>query len=879
MLMGSNSPRLARRALLFGVLLLTWSVFADWLVAAVWPGAPSWPGLGVKALLLMGLASPLFFLLAQQTPENKPAPPSHPVSFPLSDDCLQRLVTRYACLTEINQAMVRCATREELLNAVCQTFVGKTGMVGALVYSWHLPPLTSGVATALLVSLQNRYDDAFAPLVTEIRAGRKVVFNDLLSKAPLPSWPGVFLPLGTRSLAAYPLRQGDKILAAVAVFSDHSDWFDPDMCALLDSLMVDITFCLDHLDQEASRQTAESELRRSRGKLERAEAIAHVGYWERRPDGFVDWSNETFRIFGLEPQATQVSFNALLDMIYPEDRAKVQNAYEQCFAGIAPYDVEYRIQTSDGRLRRLHSQGGLYSQTPEGPTIFGAVLDVTETRQALEALRKSEESLAMAVEAASLGLWDARLADASLSVNGEFAAMLGYRHEEFSGLSYDGMKALVHPDDREPLMQAIRGHIDGRQAYFEVECRLQHQAGHWIWVQGRGRVTEWGEDGQPRRLSGTQIDITDRKESDDLLRLLYRAVEQCPASIVITDIDGSIQYVNRRFTEVTGYRRDEALGKNPRIIKSGNTPDNVYQEMWSTIKAGGTWVGRLENRRKNGDYYWESAIIQGITTERGEVMNFLAIKEDITDRVAAERKIRELQATLEKRIDERTRAMSLAVKDLESFSYSVSHDLRAPLRAITGFSQILLETEAQNLSEEGQALLDRVVINGQRMANLIDDILEYSRAGRSEPRLNELDLSRMARDIAAELSSDYPRAVVNVAELPKTKGDATMLRQVMTNLISNAMKFSCKRSDPLVEVGCREEEGKTVFFVRDNGAGFDMQYASHLFGMFQRLHSTNEFPGTGVGLAIVKRLVERHGGSIWAESLPGQGATFSFTLG
>lgn len=811
---------------------------------------------------------------ADTTPQQPSMMPN-----PTTEERLQRITLLYACLTEINQAMVRSTTREDLLAAVCRTFADKTGMLGGLIYPWHGPAISTGIGPTFLARLQDRNDEAYLSLVARVHAGQNLVCNDVASQPPHVIWLELLLPLGCHALAAYPLRQGKEVVAAMVVFSSQAGWFDQQMCELLESLAVDIAFCLDNLDKEASREAAETELRRSRSKLERAEAIAHVGYWERRLDGFVDWSDETYRIFGLEPQTRPVAVEHLLHMVHPDDQEKVRQAYNQCFSQGLPYDVEYRVLRPDGSLRHLHSQGGCDRDTPEGPTIFGAVLDITEHREALEALRKSEESLAMAVDAAGLGLWDTRLGEPGVSVNSQFARMLGYNPEEFAQLDHARMKSLVHPDDVDGLILAIKSHMAGKSPYFEVECRLCHKEGHWVWALGRGRVTERDEAGQPSRLSGTQIDITDNKQSDDLLRLLYRAVEQSPASIVITDIDGNIEYVNLRFTEVTGYNREEALGQNPRIIKSGHTPIPIYEDLWSTIKTGGTWSGRLENRKKNGDFYWESAIIQGICNEQDEVVNFLAIKEDITERIEAERKIRELTANLEKRIEDRTRAMAQAVKDLESFSYSVSHDLRAPLRAITGFSQILLETEAENLSDEGRGLLDRVVINGKRMANLIDDILEYSRAGRGEPRLTELDLSRMARDIACDLSNDYPRALVAVADLPSAKGDTTMVRQVLTNLISNAMKFTVKVTDPLVEVGWFEQDGKIVYFVRDNGAGFDMQYSNHLFGMFQRLHSGKEFPGTGVGLAIVKRLVERHGGRIWAEAKIDEGATFNFTLG
>ena len=367
-------------------------------------------------------------------------------------------------------------------------------------------------------------------------------------------------------------------------------------------------------------------------------------------------------------------------------------------------------------------------------------------------------------------------------------------------------------------------------------------------------------------------------DSYNRIRPLFHAVEQSPVSIFITDTEARIQYVNRHFTRITGYRSEEVIGRKPSLFKSGRTPESVYQDMWQTITGGAIWTGQLYNRKKDGTLYWEETIIAGIVDEHGRIVNYVAVKEDISARVEAERSIRELNETLERRVAERTEELARANKELESFSSTVSHDLRAPLRAINGFSRILLENERAQLSGDGQGMLDRIVANSNKLGTLIEEILEYSRAAQKPLARAPVDLGKLARGIADEFSGDYPAARMDVAALPLVEGDATMLHQVLANLIGNALKFSAGREAPRVEVGCCQDGGEQAFFVRDNGAGFDMRYADRLFGMFQRLHSEKDFPGTGVGLAIVKRLVERHGGRIWAESSPDAGATFYFTV-
>ncbi|MBZ0126045.1 MAG: PAS domain S-box protein [Rhodocyclaceae bacterium] len=375
-------------------------------------------------------------------------------------------------------------------------------------------------------------------------------------------------------------------------------------------------------------------------------------------------------------------------------------------------------------------------------------------------------------------------------------------------------------------------------------------------------------------------DVTARKKAEDRLRILVRAVEQSPASIVITDTAGRIEYVNPRFEEVTGYAKEEVIGKNPRILKSGCNPPELYEALWRAITSGGEWRGELCNRAKDGELYWEYASISAVLDEEGRIAHYVAVKENITERKNREEEIRELNASLERRVKERTAELEMSNRELDAFSYSVSHDLRAPLRAINGFAHLIEENDGDRLSDESREMIERLKRSAVRMGELIDDLLQLARAGRTEMHRQKVSLGETAAEVARELQAHYPRAEVRVGELPAAICDRTLIRQVFANLLGNAFKYSARQPAPRIEVGMVAAEcGAPAFFVRDNGAGFDMRYAQRLFGLFQRLHSAEEFPGTGVGLAIVKRILERHGGRIWAESAPDEGATFYFTLG
>lgn len=387
-------------------------------------------------------------------------------------------------------------------------------------------------------------------------------------------------------------------------------------------------------------------------------------------------------------------------------------------------------------------------------------------------------------------------------------------------------------------------------------------------------------DETERHIDRIAADLEDIRRSKAELRKLGQAVEHSPASVMITDAAGVIEYVNPRFSEITGYAFEEAVRRKPNLLKSGQTLPETYRELWQTLRDGGVWRGELFNRRKNGELFWENTQISPVRDEAGAISHFVAVKEDITARKHAEQALAMLNIELEQRVAARTRQLEAANRELQTFSYSVSHDLRTPLRAIHGFAHAIEDEGGDGLNEELRDYLNRIQAAAVRMGELIDALLELGRVGQTEVMAQPVNLSRLARDILDGLAAAEPGRPVDieVEEGIVVQGDPRLLRLVLGNLLGNAWKFTAGRNPARIVFGRARRNDRTMLMVSDNGAGFDMAYADKLFRPFQRLHAANRYPGTGIGLASVKRIVDMHGGRIEAVAEPGKGAAFYFEI-
>lgn len=343
------------------------------------------------------------------------------------------------------------------------------------------------------------------------------------------------------------------------------------------------------------------------------------------------------------------------------------------------------------------------------------------------------------------------------------------------------------------------------------------------------------------------------------------------ALISVTDAEGTITYANDTFCEVSQYRKEELIGQNHRILKSGVHPDGMFTGMWKSLKMGNIWRGDICNRKKDGSLYWVATVIKPFVDSSGLIEKFVSVRFDITE-------WRETQNLL-KKLENANAKLDMVNKELETFSYSVSHDLKAPLRALQGFSENFAEHYKDQLDERGVRWLHFIRDNAQQMDALISDILSLARISKKSLKKSTICMTEMIQKQVERAKETFPKeAHVSIDTPHKVHCDPVLMETVWQNLINNAFKYSQKKEKVNIEIWSKEDASEVRFYIRDNGEGFDMRHYDKLFGVFQRLHSMEEFEGSGIGLANVKRIIMRHNGSVTAHGEIGVGSTFQINL-
>jgi len=620
-------------------------------------------------------------------------------------------------------------------------------------------------------------------------------------------------------------------------------------------------------------------------------------------------------------------------LLHPQDKERVIRFFEEARRLRKDSYIEYRIIQRDGAERWVVDRFNWERDAAGHVTALnGIISDISDRKQAEGELKKyreyleelvesraaelkqSEERFRIAVESVSDLIWEWDIVKGDLAWFGKIDEMLGYEPGEFPR-TLEAWEKIIHPDDHDRVMTILDQHLQTRKPYLG-EYRVFKKDGSIIYWFDSGTAL-WDEEGKAYKMIGAISDITKRKQAQEALALqarianiflsvpddeMYNEVLKVILEVMQSqygvfgyiDVDGALvvpsmtrhiwdrcQVPDKTFTFPRETWGDSSWPRAIREKKNNYTNEastrtpvghiNIRRHISFPILFQGEVIGLIQVANKETDY--TEADIRSLEAIAGHIAPILSAR---LQRKRAEEETKKLNEELKLRAKE----LEAINRELEAFSYSVSHDLRAPLRSIDGFSQVLLEDYSDKLDEEGKRSLQRVRAGSQRMGQLIDDLLKLSRVTRGEMRQELVDLSSMAKAALTEFQKSEPEREVEcfVAEGVVTHGDGRLLRVVLENLLGNAWKFTVKRSQGRIEFGTTQGDGQKIYFIRDNGAGFDMSFSDKLFGAFQRLHGTNEFPGTGIGLATVQRIIHRHGGKVWAEGETGKGASFYFTL-
>ncbi len=694
----------------------------------------------------------------------------------------QQLERQHRMLEAVRQAQtvfIEADDKRKAFDGLLQAFLAVTGstygFVGEVLYDEEgAPYLRTNAITNIAWDEASRhmYESqrdagmAFRSLKTlfghAMATGEVVIANDPLHDARAGGMPKGHPPMD--AFLGIPLAVGDRLVAMVGLANQPGGYSQSDIDFLQPLLGA--------VRQLVMAWRGHMERRRTLQQLEVTSALLT----EKSLDLQATLDSIGQGLCRVDAQGHMTAYNRqLLEMLdLPEALLQGQPTLDQVlrfqtergdfgpgFAWVDPLARAHLVQGAHGALPEKYWRKTLDGRTLEMRTrtlpdggMVRTYTDVTSYMEAQEALREERQRLAWVLEATRPGIWETNLAEHTLTVNDRWAEMLGYSLQELQPMRYETWEALVHPDDLKRADEIRDRHLEGSLPYYECDIRLRHKAGHWVWINTRGRVHK--RDAQDRALfmSGTHLDISER--------------------------------------------------------------------------------------------------------------------------VAAQEQVRALNASLEQRVSERTAELERSMRDMEAISYSIAHDLRAPLRSVNGFAAIVQEEEADRLSPQGREMFERIARSSRNMGQMITDMLELLRVVRVDLDAVPVDVHALAHSVADSLSPQSAHARIRIEAMPQALGDATLLRQVFANLMDNALKYSRHLASPELVLGYDIE--RRAYFVRDNGMGFDMAHADKLFGLFQRLHTGIDVPGMGVGLAIVARIVERHGGRIWAEAVPGEGSTFWLRL-
>jgi PAS domain S-box-containing protein len=624
-----------------------------------------------------------------------------------------------------------------------------------------------------------------------------------------------------------------------------------------------------------------------------------VHAYQQFPDNSIRFpyaSPRIAEIYGFTPEQLAKDAGVIQQRCHPDDVARIFASVATSLAHMTTWHEEFRV--------RHPTKGELWVEgrsipkaQPDGSVLwYGVLSDITDRKRAEHAARASEERLQAVVTHLAEGLVMADENEEMIYWNHAALQMHGFTKLEevlkprkafqslFTISTLDGVPL---PFDQWPMARLQR-----EEPVRNLELQISRLGTDWVRIFSYGGTVVQNVAGRHLFVM-TVVDVTERVQAELALQEALRQKEEtlaqldalfsaAPIGLGFWDRDLRFMRLNQTLADANGVPIDEHIGRHVREVVPDLQDVEQMISAWQQVIATGEPLLGVEVSGATAAWpgqtrYWLDNFFP--VRVGGEIVGIGATVMDITARKRAEQEVSALNSELEQRVLERTTQLQAVNQELEAFAYSVSHDLRAPLRAVDGYARILLEDYAKKLDPEAVRVGEIVCNEAQRMGQLIDDLLAFSRLSRVQLQMRPIEMTPLVQTLFAQLHTESIQEVTFICPpLPPAKGDPATIRQVWQNLLTNALKFTQKRPVAHIEIGADDTSHETIYWIRDNGAGFDMRYVDKLFGVFQRLHSARDFPGTGVGLAIVQRIVHRHGGRVWAEGAVDVGATFYFAL-
>ena len=595
------------------------------------------------------------------------------------------------------------------------------------------------------------------------------------------------------------------------------------------------------------------------------------------------WSEELWRLCGLPPRGSRPDYRLLGQAVHPDDRKHTAAEVRRALREGAEINLEFRVVHPDGAERWLMARAQPMRDTAGRVARYvGTFIDITGRKRTEEALRASEDRFHTLADAIPQLCWRADAGGAVVWYNQRWYTYTGTAPDALD----DGVwQAVQHPSLLPEVIRCWTAAIQSGEPTEMVQLLRRHDG---VFHPFLTRVVPlMDSEGKPVCWFGTSTDITKQQEVERALResqdRLAFALEASHIGHWELNLETGRVVRSPGHDRIFGFPEPLPEWTNETFMARILPEDRpfVAQSLREAVEAKGSSNIECRMVRPDGTQRWIWVSGQYCAGDPADPPRMSGVVQDITERKLAEERVRQLNGELEQRVNQRTAELQASNRELEAFAYSVSHDLRAPLRGIDGWSLALAEDYASRLDARGMKYLSQVRWEAQRMGILIDDLLQLSRVTRSEMQTQAVDLSALAATVADGLRRSQPARQLEfrISGGLKAPGDARFLEIALRNLLDNAVKFTGRQPWARIEFGLVEQNGETAFFVRDNGDGFDMAYAGGLFTAFQRLHKPSEFPGSGIGLATVQRIIARHHGRVWAEAEPGRGATFYFTIG